>query len=60
MAVISTSTVCKYLVSRNECLLQDMSYLALELVKHVFGRAGLSVAHSGECFIARPRLHGDT
>ncbi len=40
--------------------LQDMSFLALELVQLVFGRAGLSAAHSGECFIVRPRLHGDT
>lgn len=40
--------------------LQDVSYLALELVEHVFGRAGLSGAHSGACFIVRPCLHGDT
>lgn len=50
---------CKYLVSGTDCL-QDVSYLALELVKPVFDRAGLSAAHSGEWFIVRPCLHGDT
>lgn len=48
------------LVELSVCALKDVSYLALELVKPVFDRAGLSAPHSGEWFIGRPRLHGDT
>lgn len=48
------------LVELSVCTLKDVSHLALELVKPVFDRAGLSAAHSGEWFILRPCLHGDT
>lgn len=49
-----------YTVELSVCGLKDVSYLALEPVKPVFDRAGLSAAHSGEWFIVRPSLHGDT
>lgn len=46
--------------SRSERLHPAGCVFALKLVRHVFARAGLSVAHSRVCFIVRPRLHGDT
>lgn len=52
---------CKHVVSRIECLHREGCVsLSPELVKPVFDRAGLSAPHSGEWFIGRPRLHGDT
>lgn len=50
----------KLLEASLQCLHPAGCVLALRLVRHVFARAGLSVAHSGVCFIVRPRLHGDT